>query len=211
FGGGYYGGGGTACTTDECRRKSGIIVGSIIGGLVGLSLLICSIVLCYKHGKCRNPCAGRPFRNNSIFVKLPNLRNRKQQGYGISPFQSGIWSSRYFQYGRWHGPCQFSLSFDQQSMKVTGSGTDDVGTFTIDGIYSSKTHRIGLTKTYQRGTGNPSENLGHRVIIQLTWNAQNNQFEGKWYVQKNRYHGEAKFELVFNGEQQPPAYNSVSF
>ncbi|CAF1532266.1 unnamed protein product, partial [Rotaria sordida] len=64
-------------------------------------------------------------------------------------------------------------------MKVAGSGTDDVGTFTIDGIYSSKTHRIGLTKTYQRGTGNPSENLGHRVIIQLTWNAQNNQFKGK--------------------------------
>ncbi|CAF5025602.1 unnamed protein product, partial [Rotaria sp. Silwood1] len=64
-------------------------------------------------------------------------------------------------------------------MKVTGSGSDDVGVFTIDGIYSFDTNRIGLTKTYQLDTGDRSENLGHQVIIQLTWNAQNRHFNGK--------------------------------
>ena len=94
-------------------------------------------------------------------------------------------------------------------MKVTGSGSDDIGTFTIDGTYSVKTRRIGLTKKYQVGTGNPSENLGHQVTIQLTWNAQNNQFEGKWYVQTSKYHGEDKFELKFVGQQLPTVHEKV--
>ncbi|CAF1373449.1 unnamed protein product [Rotaria sordida] len=115
-----------------------------------------------------------------------------------SIFKSGYWKSQYYQYGKWHGPYQFSLSFDPQSMIITGSGSDDIGTFTIDGIYSVETRRIGLTKTYTRGTGNQLENLGHQVIIQLTWNAQNNQFEGKWYVRTSKYHGEDKFELKLN-------------
>ncbi|CAF4389171.1 unnamed protein product, partial [Rotaria sordida] len=37
-------------------------------------------------------------------------------------------------------------------MIITGSGSDDIGTFTINGIYSVETRRIGLTKTYTRGT-----------------------------------------------------------
>jgi hypothetical protein len=87
-------------------------------------------------------------------------------------------------------------------MKVTGSGSDDVGTFTVDGTYSVQSRRMGLTKTYQAGTGNPLENLAHQVTIQLTWNAQNNQFEGKWYVQTHKYRGEDKFELKLDSQQQ---------
>mgnify|MGYP000430449988 CR=1 FL=1 len=86
-------------------------------------------------------------------------------------------------------------------MKVTGSGFDDVGTFTVDGVYSTKTNCMGLTKHYQAGTGNPSENLGHKVTIQLTWNHENDAFEGKWYVQTHKYRGEDKFELKFKQEK----------
>jgi hypothetical protein len=137
------------------------------------------------------------------------LKQFKQDAYDANAYQSGIWSSRYFQYKRWHGPYQLTLSFDPQSMKVTGSGSDNVGTFIVDGIYSIKTGRIGLIKTYQAGTGNPLENLGHKVTIQLTWNTQNNQFEGKWYVQTSKYHGENKFELKLDKQQQFSAYNKV--
>jgi hypothetical protein len=63
------------------------------------------------------------------------------------------------------------LLFDPETWKVTGSGSDDVGTHTIDGIYSMKTHRMGLTKTYQRRTGDSQQNLGHNVTIQMTWNS----------------------------------------
>ncbi|CAF4087681.1 unnamed protein product, partial [Adineta steineri] len=90
-----------------------------------------------------------------------------------------------------------------------GSGVDDIGSFTIDGTYSNETNRIGLTKQYQIGTGDPSQNLGHQVIIQVTWNEKNNQFEGKWYVQTKKYHGEGKFQLKFDEQQQLPPYEKV--
>ena len=121
-----------------------------------------------------------------FFIGLTNQPEHTQEGYYANPFKSGIWLSRYYQYGEWHGPHQFSLTFDQRAMKTTGSGTDDIGTFTIHGIYSLETQRIGLTKLYQSGTDNPSENLGHQVIIQLTWNTEKKKFEGKWYVQKKK-------------------------
>ncbi|CAF1387730.1 unnamed protein product [Adineta steineri] len=86
-------------------------------------------------------------------------------------------------------------------MKITGSGSDDVGLYSIDGLYSTQTRRIGLTKTYLSGSGNPSENLGHNVIIQLEWNRDNNQFEGKWYVRTKKFKGSGDFKLKMNQNQ----------
>jgi hypothetical protein len=112
-------------------------------------------------------------------------------------FPSGHWVSRYFQYEQWHGPHTFSLFFNHHELKVTGSGIDEVGAFSIDGIYSLNTRRIGLTKNYQKGTGNQSENLGHKVIIQLEWNIEKRQFEGKWYAHTNKYHGKNEYICTF--------------
>ncbi len=168
-----------------------------------MALLIFGIQYCVKHWR------GRPPQANVLFIKTETMKSCEQEKSDISIFKSGYWQSRYFQYRRWHGPCRFSLSFESGSMKVTGSGSDDVGTFTIDGIYSIETSRLALTKKYQAGTGNRSENLGHQVTIQLTWNAQNDQFEGKWYVQTSKYHGEDKFELKFIGQHLQTVYASV--
>ncbi|CAF4295133.1 unnamed protein product, partial [Adineta steineri] len=80
--------------------------------------------------------------------------------------------------------------------------------FTINGIYSHETSRLGLSKKYQLGTGNKTENLGHTVTIQLTWNKTSNQFEGKWYVQTNKYRGNDKFQLKFDGRHLSANLNS---
>ncbi|CAF4305275.1 unnamed protein product [Adineta steineri] len=85
-------------------------------------------------------------------------------------------------------------------MKVTGSGSDDIGVFTIDGTYSTEINRIDLTKTYQLGTGNSLENFGHQVTIQLTWDKTNCQFEGTWIIETDRYCDNGRFELKFNTE-----------
>ncbi|CAF5091265.1 unnamed protein product, partial [Rotaria sp. Silwood1] len=69
------------------------------------------------------------------------------------------------------------------------------GIFTIDGVFSSQTHRMDLIKTYERDTGNSNENIGHQVTLQLTWNSDHNQFEGKWFVRTSNYRGEGIFEL----------------
>lgn len=125
-------------------------------------------------------------------------------------FQSGVWESQYFQNNLWHGPYQVQLTFDGDQSKLTGSGTDDVGIYTIDGIYSPFTRRIGLTKRYQLGTGNPLQNLGHTVTIQLEWNILSNQFEGKWYVRTSKVRTSNKFVLKCDKvQQQPPSYSSI--
>jgi len=83
-------------------------------------------------------------------------------------------------------------------MKVRGSGSDDIGIFKIHGIYSNKTNEISLIKRYQPNTGDPSENFEHAVSIELTWNEDSEQFEGKWYVETSEYHGQNAFELIFD-------------
>ena len=170
----------------------GIAFGIFAGVIIVVVLVICGVKCCCKH------CKDRRRRRSSPPVR-PSRSNDEQSE--SNAFRSGIWSSWYSQDGQWHGPHEFSLSFDPQSMKVTGFGSDSMGTFTIDGDYSTETHRIGLTKHYREDASSSSENFEHQVILQLTWNAQKNQFEGEWYMQGNEYHGHNKFKLKFKREQ----------
>ncbi len=174
--------GGRTCTDDACRRESTIESYFIIG-----CIIVIVIVVFFSQSS-----TGKPAQSNEIYVNLPSNEIDEQD---FNQFQSGFWSSRYYQYDTWHGPYQFSLLFDPRTWKVTGNGLDDVGAYAIEGIYSTKTNRIGLTKTYQMGTGDPAQNLGHNVTIQVTWNLSQRQFEGKWFVQTSKYSGENKFEL----------------
>ncbi|CAF1469126.1 unnamed protein product [Adineta steineri] len=135
---------------------------------------------------------------NTRRIALTSTGNESNVDNLDSLFSSGQWMSRYFQYKQWHGPHLFSLFFNHKQQKVTGSGEDDVGEFSIDGIYSLNTRRIALTKKYQKGTGNSSQNLGHTVIIQIKWDSQKQLFDGKWYVKTNKYQGEDRFELQFD-------------
>ena len=185
-GSGFGSSGGRSCTGDGCRR-AGIIVGSVVGSLCGLAAIVFGSIFIY----CR--CKGKPWRTNASFV---NQFVPRKEIYQIEPFDTGMWSSRYQQYDMWHGPHQCSLQFDQATNRVTGAGNDDVGRFSIDGTFSTETHRMGLTKTYQLGTGDPTENSGHKVTIQLTWNDSTNRFEGKWYVQTKKYRGGGEFQLT---------------
>ncbi|CAF2519169.1 unnamed protein product [Rotaria sp. Silwood2] len=198
----YYGNAGGSCKGNNCSGSTSVVLG-ILGGIIGFVLLVWGIYYCVKSSK------GRPSQTNVIFVQKETNQNYELEKSDINIFKSGYWKSQYFQYGNWHGSHRFSLTFNDLSMNITGSGSDDVGTFTIHGTYSVKTRRIGLTKTYKKGTGNPSQNLGHQVTIQLTWNAQNNQFEGKWYVQTSKYYGENKFELKFDGQHIQTVYEKL--
>lgn len=146
-------------------------------------------------------------RSNWIFVHCTR-RNRSTK-YSRPLFPSGTWVSRYYQYGKWHDPYELELSFDSENCQVTGSGSDDVGQFIIVGIYSTKTLRMGLKKTYKYGTGNPRENLGHTVAIQLKWNQERSCFLGKWFVQTSQYHGENMWELKFHEIDDNAATSNV--
>jgi len=184
------------CPSINCRQHTAVIAGSIVGGGTGTILILIGILFCC----CR--CRGQPSKTNLAFVNATNHKNNKHKLSDITLFKSGIWSSRYLQLGIWHGPNYFSLVFDSQSFKITGSGTDNIGMFIIDGIYSIRTGRMGLTKIYQIANGNRSENFEHQIIIQLVWNDETHQFEGKRYVRTKKYREENRFELKFSRQQQ---------
>ena len=197
------GGGGTGggCLTHHCKHD-GLVVGIVFGVLGALGLLCCICCILSHH------CLGRPLRTNATFVKTAAYDRMLEMDYELI-FQSGMWISRYYQYKKWHGPHRLSLTFDPTEMKVNGTGRDDVGTFSITGIYSIKTQRLGLTKKYKLGTGSSTQNLGHNVTIQLYWNPSNKQFEGKWYVQTGKYHGENKFKLKLSDKKESKVYLEV--
>ena len=148
--------------------------------------VICATVFCVDR------CCGRPCRSNVDFI---NQGSKGTVPYEKDHFETGPWSSRYYQRGRWHGPHTLSLNFDRGMSTVQGQGTDDVGEYTVEGIFSTKNHRMALTKKYRAGTGDTSENFGHSVTLQLVWNPANEQFEGKWFIQTAKYRGEDKFQL----------------
>ncbi|CAF4426872.1 unnamed protein product, partial [Adineta steineri] len=92
-------------------------------------------------------------------------------------FRSGTYATYYHQYNLEHGPYDVKLGFyPQADYRVHGGGVDDIGAYVITGVYSPSTLRMGLEKHYQLGTGNSSENLGHKVTIQVEWDAYNQQF-----------------------------------
>ncbi|CAF3194143.1 unnamed protein product [Rotaria sp. Silwood2] len=182
--------------TVNCQGGGGGGGGS--AGIYGIFIVVIILPLycCYQ---C---CAGKPRRSNAKFVNKTTTNDEEKQIIDIKLFQSGQWESQYFQYSKWHGPYQIELSFDALQSKVTGSGLDDIGMYSIEGTYSTQSRRMGLTKTYQLGTGNRLENLGHTVTIQLEWNKYNNQFEGKWYVRTKKFKGAGDFKMNFDKRNQ---------
>ncbi|CAF4842277.1 unnamed protein product, partial [Rotaria sp. Silwood1] len=181
------------CSTFECEMA--IIALKVASVLIAVGIIIWSIK------KWIVQCTGgRPPEENTEFI---NQNSRNNLNFGDNPFVDGVWSSRYYQYDKWHTSHQLLLSFNRYSYKVSGQGRDDIGSYTIDGIFCMRTLRMGLTKVYKAGTGDPIENLGHTVTIQLTWDSQHNRFRGKWYTQTNKYRGEGQFELNFEEASAP--------
>jgi hypothetical protein len=200
---GLYSSSDISCSSSNCRQQTTIIIGSILGGGIGIVLLLVGILFYCSR------CKGRPAQTNLTFVNPTNDKTYKHDFCDITLFKSGIWSSRYFQFGMWHDFHHFTLLFNPQTSKISGSGSDNIGIFSMDGTYSLKTKRIGMIKTYQLGTGKRLDNSGYQMIIQVIWNSETRQFEGKWYVRTKKYRGENKFELKFNKYQQSPRCEKV--
>ncbi|CAF2142539.1 unnamed protein product [Rotaria magnacalcarata] len=169
-GGGRRGAGGAKECSVACK-----IAGYVALAIVLISFLItCIVWLMHLISRITR---GKPKHKNTKFVNELSVINLNLKNY----FPDGDWSSLYYQSYDWHRPYRLSLKFNHQTSTVSGQGTDEVGSYTICGVFSSENLCMGLTKRYKLGTGNPSENLGHSVVtIHLTWNQARDQFEGKW-------------------------------
>ncbi|CAF3195145.1 unnamed protein product [Rotaria socialis] len=164
----------SSCKDDDDDCKNNKIAIIITGGVVGLIALIFFTYACKKSRQSQ--------RSKS---NVPPVQRATNPAFGlnrskINIFKSGIWErSRYPQNEIWHGPHQLTLWFDPELTNVVGSGTDDMGIFFAIGTYSSAKHEVTLSKGYLECTDHRLENLNSKITIQLAWNSQNNQFEGK--------------------------------
>ncbi|CAF1600950.1 unnamed protein product, partial [Didymodactylos carnosus] len=121
-------------------------------------------------------------------------------------FQSGSWTGEYFQDGYCHQLPACIIKFNDESSTLTGYGTDDTGDYKLKGVYSTRTLKMGIVKTYILGTGpDLRQNLGHHVNIQLGWNENEKDFQGKWYVRTSEYQSENKYKLRCL-DASPPLY-----
>jgi len=74
---------------------------------------------------------------------------------------------------------KMNLKFDHISNKVTGIGTDNIGTFTINGIFGkiNNLSRIAVTKQY----------IGkHSVEMRVECNKAVSEFVGAWHLRRNK-------------------------
>ncbi|CAF4666399.1 unnamed protein product [Rotaria sp. Silwood1] len=139
-------------------------------------------------------CKSKPQRSNRIFVKFAFPKVLKSNLHDIT-FSTGFWNSRYYRYDPWYGPHRLFLSFNSQSMRVTGSGEDD-----IEGFYSHRTRRSGLRKIYRSDKFIELTDSEHEIIIQLIWNAKEKQFKGQWYDDTKLNKVKGAFELTHDDE-----------
>ena len=140
----------------------------------------------------------KQIRAKDAEFKLHNRVYRSdERWYRPELFQSGIWKGKYYQYGEWTGLPNHRLEFIPSAMTLSGYGTDSIGDYTVDGYYSAHYWHVTMNKKYTPNTGNPLENLGHVVKIELDWKENEQQFKGKYYVKTPKYVGEDQFSLQF--------------
>lgn len=84
-------------------------------------------------------------------------------------YPSGAWRGYYTHVDGQHGVCEFRLAFEPDGT-IRGSGTDDVGEYTIEGLFgvADDGGPIAFTKSYTPGSRSAGgrvkrENKGHRV------------------------------------------------
>jgi len=139
-----------------------------------------------RKGALRNDAAGSIIGSAEISVIMHDGTQLVEKS--MCAFPSGKWKGYYYQYGMDHGLLPFQFNFE--GMRVTAQGSDDVGDYSIEGVYNNETLRIAFGKTYKLGTGNSHENKGHTVEYRGMRNQNAAQgIQGTWYVRANTHYG----------------------
>lgn len=179
---------------DDSGKIAGIIVGSVLGGLL---LLVCLGVLCVAVFCACFSIRGNPFRSNKTYVRTGF---RMQNEVGDTLFRPGSFSGSYFKDGAWHGSEQFTLAFyPQDNQRLFGKGTDDKGTFVVNGTYSPRTLRMAFDKQYQAGSVDAARKPGSKSTIQVEYNPVTQNFEGKYYSKIGQQYQEEKYVMKIRG------------
>eukprot|EP01084_Bolivina_argentea_P155036 270214_1 len=198
--------------TEEISNNIGAIVGGVIGGVLLLIIVVLCVIyrscicdiLCVCQKECKICTTINSKYLSSVWSKDPNewvndngIFGKERQSE-TDPFIDGLYDGFYFQYDKKYLMDEVKLIFDGMG-SVKGSGTDGVGDYNINGIYSENTARMQLNQIYIEGTGDLSENFGHTVKIRLEYNTAKKQFMGSWYVNTGKYEDTGKWVIQRSG------------
>lgn len=156
----------------DSGSNAGVIAGAVVGGVVGLLCLcgMCGAFVAALIYFCRS---GRLLSNQG-YVRS---RLRMKRDVGDQLFLSGPFTGYVAVDNGWKGPHGMTLTFHPQAGHVVhGKGRDPVGMFVASGVYSTRTLRVAFDKIYQGGSTN-----GERETVQVEWNAEMRNFQGKLY------------------------------
>lgn len=172
----------------DSSKTSGIIAGSVIGGVL---FLICMCGMCVTGiYLCTHFIHGQPLRPNKIYVCTGH---RVQSNVSDKIFQTGSFLGYYYKDGIWNGSDQYEFILHSQvDHTLHGKGTDDKGTFVINGIFSPRTLRMAFNKKYQSGC---EGDVLTNSTIQVQWNPATQNFQGKYYLKAGQRGEEGKYVI----------------
>lgn len=126
----------------------------------------------------------RPLRSNPRYVRRGAAVNHT---LGTALFQTGTFSGSLLIDGQWQKREPMVLSFYPGAGHVIyGKGSDIDGAYTIRGVYSIQTGRIGFDKTYDER---------RRETIQVEWDRNQEIFHGHSYSNTNGRYEKHKYML----------------
>lgn len=150
-------------------------------------LIACCFTLCVV-GLCLTGTALLP---NKSYV-ASGIRRYDSGSNGV--FRPGPYSTYSMKDGALHGPYHLTLAFYPTSGHIVfGKGEDEMGRYSVKGVYSPTTRRMGLEKYYQTGPTESDRNSRPKVTIQVQWNGSASGFEGKYYLKHGKQHAEQKY------------------
>lgn len=175
----------------------------------GLALLVLlgALKMAYGAMKLYLTQGGGPARREAHLQYVGVSQDDGTELVRASPFPSGAWRGYYTQYGASHAVCEFPLSFGPDGA-VSGRGADDIGSYSLRGVWSAGSGRVAFTKQYLRGSrtaggGLSSENNGHAVEYRGTaarLTAQGTAslgggLRGTWSLRDGRHRDSGDFHL----------------
>mmetsp|Transcript_12498 Transcript_12498/g.13713 ORF Transcript_12498/g.13713 Transcript_12498/m.13713 type:complete len:420 (-) Transcript_12498:183-1442(-) len=130
---------------------------------------------------------------------------------------SGMYVGLYEQNSQPSSLSPFQLYFTQQyqendngkptnTCSITGEGADTVGSYKMLGKTCGS--NVSITKQYIPNTGDPIENLGHRVHLRLT--KVGSTLTGKYYVKTHKWQGSGVYHIWLHEDTTTVTANAVA-
>ena len=121
-------------------------------------------------------CSPELFVNDSKYIKHHNDE-------GNNPFADGTYSGYYKDSNKDYDINEFLMTFKDDI--VTGYGSDIIGDYNIEGIYSDKTQRMAFDQIY---INSPDDSL----MMRLEYDGNEQKFRGKWFGKKDKYEADGQ-------------------